>query len=136
MGIRIAPVSPTNDCADSDPQATFGSFAEKLSQLKIGFLHVVEGSTGAERDYLPFDYRALRRSFSGAYIANNAYTREMAEEAIASGAADLVAFGRPFIANPDLVERFKRNAPLAKPDIDTFYGGDARGYTDYPALAD
>ncbi len=72
VGIRVAPVSPANDCADSDPQATFGSFAEKLSRLNIGFLHVVEGSTGAERDYLPFDYRALRRSFSGAYIANNA----------------------------------------------------------------
>jgi N-ethylmaleimide reductase len=135
VGVRIAPASPANDVADSDPQATFGYFVEKLSRANIGFLHVVEGATGGARDNLPFDYRALRRSFSGAYIANNAYTREMAEEAIASGAADLVAFGRPFIANPDLVERFRRKAPLAEPDMATFYGGDARGYTDYPTLA-
>jgi N-ethylmaleimide reductase len=134
VGIRVAPVSPANDCADSDPQTTFGYLAEQLSRLNIGFLHVVEGATGGERDFLPFDYRALRRSFSGAYIANNGYTREMADAAIASGAADLVAFGRLFIANPDLVERFRRNAPLNEPDRDTFYGGDAKGYTDYPAL--
>ncbi|MGO9771138.1 MAG: alkene reductase, partial [Roseiarcus sp.] len=65
------------------------------------------------------------------YIANNGYTRELADAAIASGAADLVAFGRPFIANPDLVERFKKSAPLAEPDPATFYGGEAHGYTDY-----
>ena len=136
VGIRIAPASPANDCADSDPQTTFCYLAERLSRLNIGFLHVVEGATGGERDYAPFDYRALRSSFSGAYIANNAYTQKMGEEAIASGAADLVAFGRAFIANPDLIERFRRDAPLNEPNRETFYGGDGRGYTDYPALAD
>jgi len=87
----------------------------------------------------PFDYAALRNRFKrgneqGAWIVNNGYTREMAIEAVASGAADMVAFGRPFISNPDLVERLRRNAPLAALDRDTLYGGGARGYTDYPAL--
>jgi len=131
LGIRIAPVSPANDCADSDPQTTFGHLVEKLAATGIGFIHVVEGATGGARDFLPFDYLALRKSFPRTYIANNGYTRELADAAIASGAADLVAFGRPFIANPDLVERFKKSAPLAEPDPATFYGGDAHGYTDY-----
>ncbi|MEE9318641.1 MAG: alkene reductase, partial [Rhodospirillales bacterium] len=72
----------------------------------------------------------------GVYIANGGYDQDRAEEALASGAADLVAFGKPFIANPDLPERFRRDAPLNKADPETFYGGDARGYTDYPALVD
>ena len=72
--------------------------------------------------------------FAGAYIANNGYTREMAIEALAAGSADLVAFGRPFIANPDLVERLRRGAELATGDRATFFGGGAKGYTDYPAL--
>ncbi|MGA8170360.1 MAG: alkene reductase [Methylocystis sp.] len=136
VGIRIAPVSPANDCADSDPQTTFGRLVEKLAAARIGFIHVVEGATGGPRDYLPFDYRALRESFPGTYIANNGYTRTSADAAIANGAADLIAFGRPFIANPDLVERFKKDAPLAEPDPATFYGGDAHGYTDYPAMTE
>jgi N-ethylmaleimide reductase len=136
VGLRISPVSPFNDCVDSDPQTTFGYLAERLSALNIGFLHVVEGATGGERDYAPFDYRALRSRFSGAYIANNGYTQNMAEEAVVAGAADLVSFGRPFIANPDLVERFRRDAPLNEPDRETFYGGDAKGYTDYPTLSE
>jgi N-ethylmaleimide reductase len=86
------------------------------------------------RDFLPFNYLALRKSFPGAYIANNSYTREMADAAIASGAADLVAFGLPFVANPDLVARFAKNAPLAEHDPATFYGGGAHGYTDYPPM--
>jgi N-ethylmaleimide reductase len=67
-------------------------------------------------------------------MANNGYTREMGEEVLEQGRADLIAFGRLFISNPDLVERFRRGAPLVEPDRETFYGGDARGYTDYPAL--
>jgi N-ethylmaleimide reductase len=134
VGLRIAPVSPANDCADSDPQTTFGMLIEKLAPLKLGFLHVVEGATGGARDVAPFDYAALRAAYPGAYMANNGYTFEMAEEAIAQGRADLIAFGRPFISNPDLVERFRRGAPLTEPDRTTFYGGDARGYTDYPTL--
>lgn len=136
VGIRISPVSPANDARDSDPQALFGHLVEKLSEAGIAFIHVVEGATRDDRNYLPFDYGALRTAFKGAYIANNLYTRELAIEAVENGAADAVAFGRLFIANPDLVERLRRDAPLNTPVVETFYGGDARGYTDYPALSD
>jgi N-ethylmaleimide reductase len=94
----------------------------------------VEGATGGPRDYAPFDYAALRKSFGGAYIANNGYDRDMALAAVETGAADLVAFGRPFISNPDLVERLQKGAPLTELDKTTLYGGDAHGYTDYPSL--
>ena len=136
VGVRIAPVSPANDIADSNPAAIFGHLAAKLSERKIGYIHVVEGATQGDRNIAPFDWAALRRGFSGAYIANNGYTREMADEALAAGAVDLVAFGRLFIANPDLVERLRRGAELATGDRATFFGGGAHGYTDYPALSD
>ena len=90
----------------------------------------------APRDYAPFDYLALRRAFSGAYIANNGYTRDLAIEAVRDGRADLIAFGKAFLANPDLVERLKRDAALNAPTRATFYGGGEHGYTDYPALVD
>jgi N-ethylmaleimide reductase len=136
VGIRISPVSPANDARDSDPQALFTYLVGKLSEAGIAFIHVVEGATREARDYLPFDYAALRKAFKGVYIANNGFDRELAIETVASGAADAVAFGRLFIANPDLVERLKRNAPLNTPDVATFYGGDAVGYIDYPALSE
>ncbi|PWB78976.1 MAG: alkene reductase [Methylocystaceae bacterium] len=135
VGVRLSPVSPSNDISDSDPATIFFYLVDKLAALKLAFIHVVEGATGGPRDIAPFDYLALRNSFPGAYIANNAYTRELAEEAIAEGRADLVAFGRPFIANPDLVERLRRAAPLNEVDSDTIYSSGAKGYTDYPALA-
>jgi N-ethylmaleimide reductase len=135
VGIRISPVSPANDARDSNPQALFGHLVEKLNQAGIGFIHVVEGATREARDYLPFDYGALRKAFKGAYIANNGFDRDLAIETVAAGRADAVAFGRLFIANPDLVERLKRNAPLNTPKVESFYGGDAQGYTDYPFLA-
>ena len=134
IGIRIAPVSPANDIADSNPQALFGHLVEKLAERKIGYIHVVEGQTQGARDFAPFDYAALKRAFSGAYIANNGYDREMAIEAVREGRADLVAFGRWFISNPDLVERLRRGAELNAFDRSTFYGGGEHGYTDYPAL--
>ena len=88
----------------------------------------------------PFDYEALHKAYRdaggrGAWMVNNSYDKALAEEAVTSGRADLVAFGRPFISNPDLVERLRTGAPLAKADKTTFYGGGAKGYTDYPALA-
>ncbi|MGD0639454.1 MAG: alkene reductase [Roseiarcus sp.] len=136
VGIRLAPVSPANDVADSNPAALFGYLVERLSERRLAYVHVVEGATQGERDFAPFDYAALRRAFGGAYIANNGYTRELAVEALAEGRADLVAFGRPFISNPDLVERLRRGAALAPLDRETLFGGGAKGYTDYPALAD
>ena len=86
------------------------------------------------RDFAPFDCAALRRQFSGAWIVNNGYQRQMAFDAIAAGTADLVSFGRPFISNPDLVRRLRENAPLNDLDKSTLYGGGAKGYTDYPTL--
>ncbi|MGX5736053.1 alkene reductase [Bosea thiooxidans] len=136
VGIRISPVSPANDARDSDPQALFTHLVTRLNDTGIAFIHVVEGATREARDYLPFDYKALRRAFKGAYIANNSFDRALAIGTIENGNADAVAFGRLFIANPDLVERLERNAPLNEPDVATFYGGDAKGYTDYPFLAE
>jgi len=135
VGIRLAPTSPANDVYDTNPTALFGALVAELSKRKLAFIHIVEGATGGARDILPFDYKALRKSFAGAYIANNGYTRDMAIEAISSGAADLVAFGKPFISNPDLVERLRLDAPLNEIDKATLYGGGAKGYTDYPELA-
>lgn len=134
VGMRISPVSPFGDIVDSDPAKVFLHLAEALSRRGLGYLHVIEGATGGPRDSVPFDYVALRKTFSGAYMSNNGYTREEAIEALAEKRADLIAFGRPFISNPDLVERLRRNAPLNPADQATFYGGDARGYTDYPTL--
>ncbi len=132
--IRLSPVSPANDIADTAPAAVFFPLVRELNKLKLAYIHVVEGATGGPREFHGFDFHALRKEFDGPWMVNNGYTREMAIEAIASGYADLVAFGKPYIANPDLVERFKSNASLNQPDSATFYGGDAKGYTDYPRL--
>ena len=130
-GLRLSPVTPSNDAApDSDPQALHEQVHRMLAPLKLAYLHVVEGQTGGARDFAPFDYAALRRQFNGAWMVNNGY----ALEAVASGAADLVAFGKAFIANPDLGRRLREDAPLNAPDVATFYGGGAAGYTDYPTL--
>jgi N-ethylmaleimide reductase len=136
LGIRLAPASPGNDIADSNPAALFSYLVARLSERRLAYIHIIEGAIQGDRNHLAFDYRALRRSFSGAYIANNGYTRDLAIETLAEGRADLVAFGRPFIANPDLVERLRRGAELAPVDRTTVYGGGEKGYTDYPALAD
>jgi N-ethylmaleimide reductase len=140
-GLRISPVTPGNDAGqDSDAQGLFNAFVEQLAPLKLAFLHVIEGATGGARDVAPFDYAALKSRFKhgnahGAFIVNNGYTREMAMAAVSGGAADMVAFGRAFISNPDLVGRLRANAPLSPWDAATFYGGGAKGYTDYPSLA-
>jgi N-ethylmaleimide reductase len=134
-GIRISPVSPANDIADSDPQALFGHVVQALNPFGLAYLHVVEGATGGPRDNLAFDFQALRQAFAGAYMANNGYDLDLAQATLRAGRADLIAFGRPFIANPDLVERLRASAPLNALDKDTLYGGGAKGYTDYPALA-
>jgi N-ethylmaleimide reductase len=135
VGIRISPVSPANDIADANPAETFTTFAQRLAPFGLAYLHVVEGATGGARDVAPFDYAALKASFTGLYMANNGYDFAMGTAAIHTGAADLIAFGRPFIGNPDLVERYRTGAALNKDDKATWYGGDAHGYTDYPALS-
>jgi N-ethylmaleimide reductase len=135
-GIRISPVTPANDISDSNPQPLYDYIVDQLGALKLVYLHVVEGATGGPRDIAPFDYGSLRKRFSGAYVANNGYDFELANKVLAADEADLIAFGKPFLANPDLVERLKRGAPLNAPDKATFYGGGAKGYTDYPVLGD
>jgi N-ethylmaleimide reductase len=133
-GIRISPVTPANDVSDSNPQPLFDYIVDGLEALKLTYIHVIEGATGGPRDIAPFDYASLRKRFKRAYMANNGYDFELAEKQLAANAADLIAFGKPFISNPDLVERLKTGAPLNEWDKATFYGGGARGYTDYPTL--
>jgi N-ethylmaleimide reductase len=141
-GIRISPVTPANDASDSSPQALFEHVANFLGTLSLAYVHTIEGSTGAARDFqqgeVPFDYMALKTAYQkggghGAWMLNNAYDRALADQAIADG-ADLIAFGKSFIANPDLAVRLKQNGPYNSPDRATFYGGLTAGYTDYPSL--
>src|ERR1700738_3019800 len=135
-GIRISPGTPANYISHSNPQPLFDYIVDDLNALKLTYIHVIEGATGGPRDIAPFDYGSLRKRFKGAYIANNGYDFELASKVLAANEADLIAFGKPFIANPDLVERLKNGAPLNAPDKATFYGGGAKGYTDYPALGE
>jgi N-ethylmaleimide reductase len=132
VGIRISPASPANDMKDSNPAPLFEHVARNMSALKLAYLHVNEMQAP---DAPPFDFTSLRRAFNGTYIANAGYTREKAAAAISQDRADLVAFGKLYIANPDLVARFQKGAPLNEPDQPTFYGGGVKGYTDYPTLA-
>lgn len=132
VGVRLSPENTFNDISDSDPQTTFGAVAEMLSVYNLAYLHVVEGDFVSGEKTL--DYKQIKESFGGPYIANAGYTKELAEKSLREGAADLVSFGSLYIANPDLVARFEKSAPLATPDESTYYGGDAKGYTDYPFL--
>lgn len=135
VGIRLSPVSPANDCGDSHPEPVFTYAVEQLNRFGLVYLHVVEGATGGPREVENgFDLQKLRRLFKGTFMANNGYDLALALKARKENLADLIAFGKPFIANPDLVERLKRGGPFNALDRDTLYGGDARGYVDYPTL--
>jgi N-ethylmaleimide reductase len=133
-GIRIGPVTPSNDISSADSQPLFEYIVEGLDDIGLAFIHVVEGATGGARDFAPFDYARLRERFRGTYIANNGYDLRLANEALEMDRADMISFGRPFISNPDLVERLRRGGPFNEFDRATFYGGGAEGFTDYPAL--
>ncbi|WP_288253873.1 alkene reductase [uncultured Hydrogenophaga sp.] len=140
-GIRLSPVTPANDIVDADPQPLFEYVVRQLGPLGLAYVHVIEGATGGPRqlDDRPFDYAALRQAWrdaggKGAWMVNNGYDLALAEQSL-KGGADLVAFGKPFIANPDLVARLRQGGPFNPPDKATFYGGGEKGYTDYPALA-
>ncbi len=140
-GIRLSPVTPANDAFDADPQPLFDYVVRQLATLNLAYLHIIEGATGGPRELAerPFDYAALKAAYrqaggQGAWMVNNGLDKTLAEQALADG-ADLVAFGRPYIANPDLVERLKRGGPFNEGNRATYYGGGAEGYTDYPALA-
>ena len=139
VGVRISPVHTFNSMYDSHPQITFGYVTEQLNRFGLAYLHVV-GNRYGDGSYpvhsaQPFNEQELRDAFKGTFIANAGYDRNRALAALQSGDADLIAFGSLFIANPDLPLRLSRNAPLNVPDVSTFYGGDERGYTDYPFLA-
>jgi len=137
VGVRLSPSGTYGDMSDSNPQRTFGYVAEQLNRFGLAYLHVIEPRIkGIEliRDEAPVAAKHLRKLFKGALIAAGGFTRESAEGILAVGDADLVAFGRYFISNPDLPNRFRVGAPLNAYDRDSFYGGDHRGYTDYPGL--
>ena len=134
VGIRLSPVTPSNGLTDSHPQPVFAHLIEELNKRGIAFIHFVEGATGGSRDVPGFDFAWARQAFKGTYIANNGYTRDMAMDAVDSGRADAVAFGRAYIANPDLVPRLKLGAPLNEPMPQTFYSPGPVGYIDYPML--
>ena len=128
MGMHLAPRGDVYSMGDSNAAATFGYVAEQLGRRGLAFIAVRE-SVGAGR-LGP----ELKRKFGGIYIANEGFSFETANHAIAAGEADAVAFGKLFIANPDLPKRFALGAPLNNPDPSTFYGCGPRGYTDYPAF--
>ena len=136
VGIRISPgtTAPGDTPLDSDPMRTYGAYIDALSQFGLMYIHDIEGVTQMSRDPNGIDYPALRRRFGGAYVANNNYGRELADKTLAEGNADLISFGRPFIANPDLVDRMRTGAPLADAPKQYWYGGDATGYSDWPGM--
>ncbi len=137
-GIHLSPLSPAGDIADSNPEAVFSFVVEGLNRFGLAYLHVVEGVTQGPRAVEGgFDLQKLCRAFHGPYISNNGYDDlEMARPVLREGQADAVSFGRLYISNPDLVERIRLGAALNAPYKDTFYGGDAHGYTDYPTLSE
>lgn len=134
-GLRISPVSTASDLSDSNPEPVFTALVDELNNVDIAYLHVVEGVTGGSRSVEGgFDLNILRQRFNGLYMANNGYDLDLALSARRSNSADLIAFGRPYIANPDLVTRLEQGAPLNPLDGATAYGGGAEGYIDYPFL--
>lgn len=142
--IRISPVTPSGESYDSNPQALFTHVVEGLAKFDLAYVHIVEGQTGGERDYKQgdnpsFDYKALCEAYEKAggkadWMVNNGYDRAMAIDAVESGRADLVAFGKPFISNPDLVARLEADLPLNPLNAEKLYGGGPVGYIDYPTL--
>lgn len=138
VGYRISPFQPYNDIADSDPATTFTYLVKELAKRELIYLHIVEmgddrgdGGFPASRDPL---FAELREIWPNTLITNGGYNRQMADSVIDAGLADMVAFGTPYLANPDLAERLLNGAAYNKPDRATFYGGSATGYTDYPFL--
>ncbi len=135
VGIRLSPLQPFNDMHDSQPEETFSHAVKELNRFGLAYLHITEmgidkpGAAGPA-----FDLGKLRKIWKGVYITNSGYDLARANAALGANAADMVSFGVPFLANPDLPARFAKDAPLNVPDQATFYGGNEKGYTDYPSL--
>ena len=141
VGIRLSPVTPANGIDDAEPQPLFDYLIRQLAPLGLAYIHVIEGATGGPREVpgRPFDYAAMKGAYRqaggrGAWMVNNGYDPVLAEDAVASGRADLVAFGKAFISMPDLAARIRNGGPYQGLDKATMYGGGAQGYTDYPTL--
>lgn len=133
VGIRLAPVSDFNGVETKNPQEDYEYLAEELSKFSLAYMHVIEGKTQGDRDYKNFDYLALKNKFKGMYMANNNIDRDLGIKKVKENSADLICYGRPYIANPDLVARFE-GAELNDLDQDTMYSGGKEGYTDYPFM--
>jgi N-ethylmaleimide reductase len=137
VGVRISPTGGFNDMSDDNPLETFSVTVAKLNSCGLGYLHVVEtaqNSKGSNKEDLAMSAH-LRTLWKGLYVVNGGYDGPRGEEALRTGHADAVAYGRSFLANPDLPRRLQLGAALNEPDPATFYGGDAAGYTSYPALS-
>ena len=141
VGVRLSPYSDFNDMHDSDPVATFTYVTQELREVGIVYLHVIEPVNSDHPMAMPESNTTpispiLRETFGRTFMVNGGYNKQTGNAAIESGGADLICYGVPFIANPDLVERYKTNAALNTPDPSSFYSGSAGGYTDYPTLAE
>lgn len=134
VGVRLSPLNPFNDMRDSEPERTFVGAAERLGEIGIGYLHVVEPEIGPHppRGEEHPVVSGMRAAFGGSIVLNGGYDRDSGNRAIADGRADLVSYGELFLANPDLPRRFAEDLPLNEPDPETFYGGGEEGYVDYP----
>lgn len=137
VGMRLSPGGTFNDMCDSDPQQTFGHVVRRLAEMSVAYLHLIEPAPPQGEHAMPdLSARFFRPLYPGTLMVAGGYTLERGNAVLQAGLADLVAFGRPFLANPDLPERFRHGAPLNQPDEQTFYGGGAKGYTDYPTMDD
>jgi N-ethylmaleimide reductase len=141
VGVRLSPLGTFNDIHDDDPETTFGTAAARLSDYGLAYLHIVNPAMAALENHSSPEPTALRmvellrEKYRGTLILAGGFDRETAESWLQQGKADLIAFGRKFLANPDLPERFRLRAPLNPDDQSTYYGGGAKGYTDYASLA-
>ncbi len=135
VGIRLAPLTTLNGCEDADPETTYLAAVQRLEAIGVGYVHIAEADWEDAPD-MPLEFKQrLRQAFSGTMIYAGAYTAERARQALQQGWADLIGFGRPFVANPDLPARLRAGAALNRPDRDTLFGGGPHGLTDYPTLA-
>ncbi len=137
VGVKLSPIIPYNGMVNSDPLALFTHLIGRLNELPLAYLHLMEALFPLDK-FPTWPKTALATFgplYRGIVMTNGGYNREKAEAVLVSGAAQLVSFGAPFVANPDLVRRFAIGAELAKPDRATMYGGGEQGFTDYPAIA-
>ena len=137
VGIRLSPATtqPGKAELDSTAMETYGTYLDRLSELGLAYTHFIEGVTYTTRESPDsVDFSELRRRSPGAYIGNNELSVDDAADVLERGEADLISFARAYIANPDLVERIRTGAPLAEAPKEYWYGGDERGYSDWPAM--